>query len=158
MDNPLVNPINLYNTYSKMLELQGWKDPNTFFTDPRSWEPPPPKPDPAEMLAQLQMEDIRGKLALEAEKLRNDREKNIWEQDFKRDELDAQIILKSKELELQHKTTIDATMIKAQVDKARKESPSVVVTERYSQQKRMRKVPIRDSSGEIIAVDEVPIE
>jgi hypothetical protein len=104
------------------------------------------------------MEDIRGKLALEAEKLRNDREKNIWEQDFKRDELDAQIILKSKELELQHKTTIDATMIKAQVDKARKESPSVVVTERYSQQKRMRKVPIRDSSGEIIAVDEVPIE
>jgi hypothetical protein len=97
-------------------------------------------------------------MATKAEDLRIKREQVMLEQDFKRDQLDAQIILKSKELELQHKTTIDATMIKAQVDKARKESPSVVVTERYSQQKRMRKVPIRDSSGEIIAVDEVPIE
>jgi hypothetical protein len=110
------------------------------------------------MLAQLQMEDIRGKLALEAEKLRNDREKSVWEQDFKRDQLDADIILKSKELELQYKTSIDAAMIKAQVDKARKDSPSVVVTESYSQQKRMRKVPIRDSNGDIIAVDEVPVD
>jgi hypothetical protein len=158
MDNPLVSPINLYNTYGKMLELSGWKDTQMFFTDPRTWEPPEPKPDPAEMLAQLQMEDIRGKLALEAEKLRNDREKSIWEQDFKRDQLDADIILKSKEMELQYKTSIDATMIKAQVDKARKDSPSVVVTESYAPQKRTRKVPIRDSEGEIIAVDEVPIE
>jgi hypothetical protein len=119
MDNPLVNPINLYNTYSKMLELQGWKDPNTFFTDPRSWEPPPPQPDPAQMLAQLEMEKIRTEMATKAEDLRIKREQVMLEQDFKRDQLDADIILKSKELEMKYNEAVDVATIKAQVEKNR---------------------------------------
>jgi hypothetical protein len=113
MDNPLVSPVNLYNTYGKQLELAGWKDKSAFFTDPQTWEPPPPKPDPAEMLAQLQMEEIRGKMAVETEKLRLERERSAWEEDFKRDELDAEIILRSREMELQYDKAIDVEEIKA---------------------------------------------
>jgi hypothetical protein len=148
MDNPLVNPINLYNTYSKMLELQGWKDPNTFFTDPRSWEPPPPKPDPAEM------EKIRTEMATKAEDLRIKREQVMLEQDFKRDQLDADIILKSKELELQYKQSVDVAMIKSKVEEGRRETPTVIVNEKP---KKVRKIPVRNEQGDIIAVDEVEV-
>jgi hypothetical protein len=119
MDNPLVTPINLYNTYTKMTELGGHKDVAAYWSDPKDYEPPPPQPDPAEMLSQLQMEDIRGKMAIGAEKLRLDRETAAWEQDFKRDELDADIILRSKEMELQYKQAVDVESIRAEIAKQR---------------------------------------
>jgi hypothetical protein len=135
-----------------MLELQGWKDPNTFFTDPRSWEPPPPQPDPAQMLAQLEMEKIRTEMATKAEDLRIKREQVMLEQDFKRDQLDADIILKSKELEMKYNESIDVAKIKAQIDSSRAASPTAP-----EKPKRVRKIPIRDKDGEIIAVEEVEI-
>jgi hypothetical protein len=150
----LVNPINLYNTYSKMLELQGWKDPNTFFTDPRSWEPPPPKPDPAEMLAQLEMEKIRTEMATKAEDLRIKREQVMLEQDFKRDQLDADIILKSKELEMKYNEAVDVANIKTKIEAGR-QGPAVVFNEKP---KKVRKIPVRNEQGDIIAVDEVEVD
>jgi hypothetical protein len=111
-DNPIVTPINLYNTYSEMMSLQGWKDPNKFWQDPRTWEPPPPKPDPAEELIKLQQEELRIKMATSAEELRLKQQQVSLEQDFKRDELDAHIILESRKIEAQHKTTIDLAAIK----------------------------------------------
>lgn len=120
MDNPLVSPVNLYNTYGKILELQGFKDQQTFFTDPMTWEPPPPEPDPATMLAQVQMEEIRANMATKTEDLRIKRETMMLEQDFKRDQLDAEIILRSRELEMQYDKAIDVEEIKAKVAKTRK--------------------------------------
>lgn len=119
MDNPLVTPINLYNTYGKILELQGYKDVQTYFSDPTQWEPPPEKPDPAMMLAQLQMEQIRADMATKTEDLRIKRETMMLDQDFKRDQLDADIILKSRELEMKYKQAVDVESIKAEVSKAR---------------------------------------
>jgi hypothetical protein len=103
----------------------------------------------------LQMEEIRGKMAVEAEKLRLDRERSAWEEDFKRDELDADIILRTKELEAKYKEAVDIATIKANVEKVRKDVPQVVINDKP---KRTRRVPIRDASGEIVAVDEVPVE
>jgi hypothetical protein len=103
----------------------------------------------------LQMEEIRGKMAIDTEKLRLDRERSAWEEDFKRDELDADIILRTKEMEMKYKESVDIATIKANVDKVRQDAPTVVVNEKP---KRTRKVPIRDASGEIVAVDEVPVE
>ena len=118
-DNPLVNPLNLHHTYTKMLELQGWKDPTQFFSDPRQWEPPPEKPDPAELLAHLQMEQIKAEMATKVEELRIKREQVIMEQDFKRDELDADIILRSREMEMKYKQAVDVEEIKASINKQR---------------------------------------
>lgn len=117
MDNPLVSPVNLHHTYTKMMELQGWKDSQKFFSDPTTWEPPPPKPDPAEMLAQLQAEDIRSKMALGVEELSLKRQTAAWEQDFKRDQLDADIILKSREMEMKYKQAVDVESIRAELSK-----------------------------------------
>jgi hypothetical protein len=118
-DNPLVSPNNLYNTYTKMLELQGFKDVTQFYTDPQTWEPPPPEPDPAQMLAQLQMEEIRGKMAVDTEKLRLERERSAWEEDFKRDQLDAEIILRTKEMELRYDQGVDVAQINKDAAKKR---------------------------------------
>jgi hypothetical protein len=43
----------------------------------------------------------------------------MLEQDFKRDQLDADIILKSKELEMKYNEAVDVATIKAQVEKSR---------------------------------------
>ena len=155
MDNPLVTPINLYNTYGKILELQGYKDVQTFFSDPMQWEPPPEKPDPALMLAQLQMEQIRADMATKTEDLRIKRETMMLEQDFKRDELDAEIILKSKELEARYKESIDLATIKAEIEKAKAEEKKNIVINLPSERK--RKEVVRDGNGNIIAVEETPV-
>ena len=119
LDNPLVNPINLYNAYSKALELGGWKDPTQFFTDPRTWEPPPPKPTPEELLAQVEMEKNRGELAVKVEGQKLEREKFVEQADFNRDKLDAEIMLKVKELELNHETQIETAELGAKVSQDR---------------------------------------
>jgi hypothetical protein len=71
------------------------------------------------MLAQLEMEKIRTEMATKAEDLRIKREQVMLEQDFKRDQLDADIILKSKELEMKYNEAVDVATIKAQVEKSR---------------------------------------
>lgn len=122
-DNPLVNAQNLYNTYTKMLQMQGFKDPSQFFTDPQSYQPPPPKPDPAEMLAQIEMEKNRATMAVEGERLRLDREKYAEDADFKRDQLDAEIILRTKEMELQYNQSVDVAKIRAEIEKEKALAP-----------------------------------
>lgn len=118
-NNPLVNPINLYNTYTKMTELGGHKDVSAYWSDPQTWEPPPEKPDPQETLLNLQAEDIRSKMALGVEKLKQESMQSVWEQDFKRDQLDADIILRGKEMELQYKQAVDVESIRAEIAKSR---------------------------------------
>jgi hypothetical protein len=43
----------------------------------------------------------------------------MLEQDFKRDQLDADIILKSKELEMKYNEAVDVAKIKAKIDATR---------------------------------------
>jgi hypothetical protein len=119
VDNPLVSISNLHATYTKMCELAGWKDPTQFFSDPEQWEPPPPKPDPAEMLAQVQMEDIRASMAMKAAEIDLKRQDATRKDDLERDKLDADIILRSREIEAKYNTAVDVEKIKAEVAKAR---------------------------------------
>jgi hypothetical protein len=118
--NPLVDFQNLYNTYGKMVELAGWKDKTMFFTDPQTYQPPPPPPPPPEqILVQAQIEDVRGNIAIKAEDLRLKREEAIWNQDLERDRLDADIILRSREMEMKYKEAVDVEEIKAAVARKR---------------------------------------
>jgi hypothetical protein len=41
---PVVNLDNLYAAITRMAEASGLKDPDTFFTNPEGYEPPPPQP------------------------------------------------------------------------------------------------------------------
>jgi hypothetical protein len=112
-DNPLVDPFNLHHTYTKILELSGWKDTHKFFNDPSEYEPPEPKPDPTEMMMQVQMEDIRAGMAVKAAQLELEKQKIALEQDFKRDELDADILLRKRDMELKYKTQVDVAELRA---------------------------------------------
>ena len=54
----LIEPKHLHHTLSKMVELSGFKDVSAFFPDPDNIEPQQqeaPQPDPAMMLAQVEM-------------------------------------------------------------------------------------------------------
>jgi hypothetical protein len=44
----------------------------------------------------------------------------VLEQDFKRDQLDAEIILRTKEMEMQHKQAVDVAEIQKEIAKNRK--------------------------------------
>jgi len=118
-DNPLVGAENLFYTYGKILELSGYKDVSRFFRDPAQYEPPPPQPDPAQMLAELQMEQMRADMAVKGAELDIKKRQIALEQDFKRDQLDADIILRSRELEMKYQQAVDVEKIKAELTATR---------------------------------------
>jgi hypothetical protein len=111
----LVSPKELYNTYAKLVQLSGLKTVDQYFMDP-SKQPQqpqqPPPPDPNLLLVQVQAQVEQGKLQLE-------REKMMREDDRKRDELDADIALKSAELQARYGAQINQAQIRAQVDRDR---------------------------------------
>jgi hypothetical protein len=111
----LVSPKELYNTYAKLVQLSGLKTVDQYFMDPSKTpqQPPqPPPPDPNLLLVQVQAQVEQGKLALE-------REKMMREDDRKRDELDADISLRSAELQARYGAQVNMAQIRAQVDRDR---------------------------------------
>ena len=100
--NPLVSLQQYSNTLSRMIEMAGFKDPESFInTEVPPMPPPsqePPKPDAAEMLAQaeaMKAQVSAQKAMIDAE---TDRMKIIMDDDRSRDIEEAQIRLKAAEL------------------------------------------------------------
>ena len=114
--NPLTGIQNYYQTLTQMLELAGFKDPNRFFTDPSTVPPQPqepPKPDPNEMLAEVQMEQIRADIQKKSAELELRREEMMRTDDRLRDKEESEILLKVAELEAKYGTQVDLAEIKA---------------------------------------------
>jgi hypothetical protein len=61
--------------------------------------------------------------------------------------------LKSKELEMKYKESVDVAVIKSQIETSRAAAAPVAP----EKPKRIRKIPVRDKDGEIVAVDEVEV-
>jgi hypothetical protein len=100
--NPLVSLQQYSNTLSRMIEMAGFKDPESFINTEVPPMPPapqePPKPDAAEMLAQaeaMKAQVSAQKAMIDAE---TDRMKIIMDDDRSRDIEEAQIRLKAAEL------------------------------------------------------------
>ena len=120
--NPLTGIQNYYQTMVQMLELAGFKDPNRFFTDPSTVPPQPqepPKADPNEMLAEVQMEQIRADIQKKSAELDLRREEMMRTDDRLRDKEESEILLKVAELEAKYGTQIDLAEIKAVQDQDR---------------------------------------
>jgi len=111
----LVTPVHLYHTYAKLIQLAGLKNVDQYFADP-SQQPPqqqqPPPPDPNLLLVQVQAEVEKGKLQLAHEKMLRD-------DDRERDKLDADIALRSAELQAKYGIQVNQQHIQAQVDRDR---------------------------------------
>ena len=121
-DNPLVTMQQYANTLSRMIEMAGFKDSTAFVNT--NIPPMPPqqqeqKPDAAEMLAQAEMQ----KAQVQAQKAmidsETDRMKIIMEDDFKRDEAEAEIALKAAELRAKYGAQVSMTEIKALMERDR---------------------------------------
>jgi hypothetical protein len=111
----LVKPKNIFNTLAKMIELAGLKTVAPYFLDPEAQQEQPqepPKPDPQLEMIKMQQEIEQGKLQLA-------REKMIREDDRARDELDAEVSLKSAEISAKYGTAVDIATIRAMVDRDR---------------------------------------
>lgn len=107
----LVTPQNIYNLQKRKCELNGFKDPGEFFTDPSSAPPkPPPPPDPKVVLESKKLELEEKKLGLEEQKLQTGREdeadKIRADQEFKGGEAqkDRQLQVFMKHMDHKHTT------------------------------------------------------
>jgi hypothetical protein len=140
MNNPLVTPKHLFNTYAKLIETGGYKDPNLFFSDPDSEEAqqrmanqPPPPPDPKLVEAQArmeletakaqfgaQMDQAKAKSSLQIERERHQaelqmqRERMALEDQFRREQAQAELALKRDEMMLEAQLKREAIRMKAE--------------------------------------------
>lgn len=120
--NPFVNNQQYHHTLSKMTEMSGFKDVQSFWSNPKDFQPPPPEPpEPTadEIFAQAQADKVRADIELDKQKFGLDQEKMIRDDDLQRDKLDSDVGMKTQEMENKYKTTIDMTEIKGNMEKDR---------------------------------------
>ena len=119
-NNPLVSLQQYANTLSKLIEMAGFKDVTSFInTQVQPMQPPPPKPDPAELLAQAEAQKAQvqaQKAVIDAE---TDRMKIIMDDDRQRDIEEAQIRLKALELQGKYGTQVNIAEINAIMERDR---------------------------------------
>ena len=131
-NNPLVNLQQYSNTLSKMIEMAGFKDAQSFINTQVPPMPPQPeeeKPDPATLLAQAEIQKAQvqaQKAVIDAE---TDRMKIIMDDDRQRDEAEAEIRLKAAELAGKYGTQIDIAEINALMERDRETIRQIAKTQ-----------------------------
>jgi hypothetical protein len=122
-DNPLLNLQQYANTLTKMIEMAGFKDANTFINTQVPPMPPQQpqdqKPSPEEMLAQaeaMKAQNLAQKAIIDAE---TDRMKIIMDDDRNRDEHEADLKVKIAELEAKYGTQVNVAEINAIMERDR---------------------------------------
>ena len=117
LENPVVSPQMYVRTLKKVVELSGFKDASSYFADiPDGWKPPqaPQKPTPEEVLAQVQAESIKADIQKKAADLELQRQKMIRDDDFRRDQMNQDRLLRQYELELKYNTQVSTAQIVAE--------------------------------------------
>jgi len=115
--NPLTDMNKLANTLKSMAELAGFKDASQFWSNPAEFTPPPKedKPDINEQLIGVQIQQIEADIQKKAAELELERQKMIMEDDRKRDELDADLYVKSEELMAKYGTQLNVEKIRSEL-------------------------------------------
>ena len=123
-ENPLVTQKQYHHTLSKMTELSGHKDIQNFWTDPATYEPPPPQPPeptPDEIFAQAQADKVRADMEVDQAKLALEKEKMVRDDDLERDKMESDLEVKIKEMENKYQTAIDQTEIRGRMERDREQ-------------------------------------
>jgi len=116
LSNPVVTPDMYIRTIQKIVELSGFKDASSYFqTIPADFQMPQsePKPTPEEVLAQVQAQSIQADIQKKAAELELKREQMIRDDDYRRDQLAQDLMLKKYELELKYGAQISTAEIDA---------------------------------------------
>ena len=131
-NNPLVSLQQYANTLGKVIEMSGFKDVDAFINPQVPPMPPQPeqqKPDPAELLAQAEIQKAQvqaQKAMIDAE---TERMKILMEDDRKRDEAEADIMVKSAELQAKFGAQVNQAEIKALMERDREVIRQVAKTQ-----------------------------
>jgi len=117
LDNPVVTPAMYIRSLQKIIELSGFKDASSYIqTLPADFQMPQaeaPKPTPEEVLAQVQAQSIQADIQKKAAELELKREQMIRDDDYRRDQMAQDLMLKKYELELKYQTQISTAEIEA---------------------------------------------
>jgi hypothetical protein len=131
-NNPMVSLQQYANTLARFIELAGFKDVSSFITTDIPPIPPQQqekKADPAEMLAQAEIHKANvqaEKAVIDAE---NDRLKIIMDDDFKRDQSEADIRLKAAELQAKYGAQVNVAEINALMERDRETIRQIAKTQ-----------------------------
>jgi len=117
LSNPVVTPAMYIRSLQKIIELSGFKDASSYIqTLPADYQMPQadaPKPTPEEVLAQVQAQSIQADIQKKAAELELKREQMIRDDDYRRDQMAQDLMLKKYELELKYQTQISTAEIEA---------------------------------------------
>jgi hypothetical protein len=118
LQNPVVTPQMYTRTLQKIVELSGMKDSSQYFQMlPPDFQIPQaePKPTPEQVLASVQAESIQADIQKKAAELELKRQQMMRDDDYRRDQMAQEFLLKKYELELKYGTQIsNAELMAAQ--------------------------------------------
>ncbi len=121
--NPIVTLQQYRDTMCRAIEMAGFKDASSFFlpVDPNAQLPQAQAGagDPAQLLAQVQVEQIKADIAMKQAELQLKREQMLRADDRERDRLDADIQLRAAEIQAKYGAQVNMAEIRAQVDRDR---------------------------------------
>ena len=124
LENPIVNLSQYHTTLSRMVQLAGFKDPNSFFGDPAQYQPPPPEPpqpSPEEQYIQIQAQKAQSDAQNDMGKLELEREKMIRLDDREKDRIESQAELSIMDMQAKYNTQMDGSKLKAMMERDREE-------------------------------------
>ncbi len=124
LENPIVNLRQYYMTLSRMVELAGFKDVDSFFGDPEQYQAPPqepPQPSAEEQYIQIQMQKAQADAQNDMGKLELEREKMVRLDDREKDKIESDAQLKIMEMEAKYNTQMDGSKIKAMMERDREQ-------------------------------------
>lgn len=126
-DNALVSIGQLRETYAEMLRIAGFKNPDRFFKTvtpeqeqmlSQQMQQNKP-PDPNQLLAQVEGEKTKAKFQTDQSQQQLDSLKHKSDDDFRRDQLDADIFLRAAEIQAKYGSQIDTNVIRAMIEQDR---------------------------------------
>lgn len=129
-NNPLVDLTQFRNTLAQMTTLQGFQDASQFWKEINPQEVQAfmqqmsagaNKPDPAQLLAQVEAEKIKADIIISAAKQELDRQKAVADADLQRDKLIADSVLKAAEIQAKYGAQVDIASIRGEIDRQRTE-------------------------------------
>lgn len=99
---PLLQPQNIYALAVKRAEKAGIKNPEAYYTDPATYQAPPPQPDPktVEIQGKLQMEQAKLQMSAQSDqaKMQQDQQKAVGEFQLKQMQGEADLNLQRERL------------------------------------------------------------
>ena len=158
--NPFVTNEQYHHTLSKMTELSGFKDVQSFWSNPKDFQPPPPEPPeptPDEIFATAQADKVRADIELDKQKFGLDQEKMIRDDDLQRDKLDSDVGLKTQEMENKYKTSIDMTEIRGNMEKDREKIRADAQARIQEQQMQMQQMQLPQEMSPT-NIEQAPLE